>query len=297
MATREELRETNEEVTRIAGGIGPPVLDSILHGRTRVTGAWTHGAFEVDAQPMQDHVICAVHSGTRNAISLFDGKRVTAPSRCGAVHVVARGHGGEWTNEAAANVSNVFLGHERLQGSADLLAEGRPFELVDRVSSMDSRLYSIMKVIRDEVAAPGPHGVMFLEYALDLLCIVLLRSHSTLAHPFAQKHHGLAPWQVKRVTAYMRERLGTEITLQELANIVCQSRFHFCTAFRAATGMAPYEYLTRLRMRTACTLLRTTPITIGDVGLAVGYSSLSAFSTAFRRYAGTSPRGYRNATH
>jgi len=296
MATR-ELRETNEEVTRIAGGIGPPVLDSILHGRTRVTGAWTHDAFDVEAQPMQDHVICAVHASTGNAITLFDGKRVIAPSRCGAVHIVARGHGGEWTNEAAANVSNVFLGHDRLQGAADLMAEGRVFELVDRVGSTDAKLYSIMRIICDEAAAPGPHGVMFLEHALDLLCIALLRGHSTLAYPFARQHHGLAPWQVKRVTAYMRERLGDVITLQDLANVVNQSRFHFCTSFRAATGMAPYEYLTRLRMRTACTLLRTTPISIGDVGLAVGYGSLSAFSTAFRRYAAASPRAYRNANH
>jgi AraC-like DNA-binding protein len=296
MAAR-ELRETNEEVTRIAGGVGPPVLDTVLHGRTRVTGAWTHRAYEMEVQPMQDHVICAVHAGMDNAIALFDGKRVIAPNRCGGVHIVARGHSGEWTSENTANVSNVFLGHERLQGTADLLAEGRTFELLDRVSSTDPRLYSIMKIIRDEVEAPGPHGVMFLEHALDLLCIVLLRGHSTLAYPFAQRHHGLAPWQVKRVTAYMRDRLGAEITLQELANIVNQSRFHFCTAFRTATGMAPYEYLTRLRMRTACTLLRSTPISIGDVGLAVGYSSLSAFSTAFRRYAGTSPRAYRNATH
>jgi AraC family transcriptional regulator len=295
--SKHQLRETNEEVTRINGGIGPPVLDSTLHGRTRLTGLWTHVPYETDTQPMQDHVICATHAGLGDATAVLDGQRLTAPSREGSVHVLARGHSGYWRVDGECNVSNVFLGHERLMSCADQLAEGRAFELMDRVNHVDPALYSIMKIIRDEVTSPGPHGTMFLERAVDLLCVALLRTHSTLAHPHTQKQHGLAPWQVKRVTAYMRDRLSTEITLQELANIVSQSRFHFCTAFRGATGMTPYEYLTRMRMQVACSLLTTTPLTIGDVAAAVGYSSLPAFSTAFRRYAGTSPRSYRKAAH
>ncbi|MDR7134380.1 AraC-like DNA-binding protein [Lysobacter niastensis] len=296
MTTR-VLRETNEEVTRIAGGMGPPVLESWLHGRTRVTGIWAPDPYEDDAQPMQDHVICAIHSGSGNAVARLGGEQLSAPNQRGGLNILARGHGGYWRVDGRVQVSNVFLGHDRLLGCADLLAEGRPFELIDRVNNVDPKLYGIMQVIRDEVSTPGPHGIIFLERALDLLCIALLRGHSTLAYPFAQKQHGLAPWQVKRVVAYMQERLGSEITLQELANIVNQSRFHFCTAFRTATGVAPYEYLTRLRILAASNLLRSTPLSVSDVGAAVGYSSLSAFSTAFRRYAGTSPRAYRNATH
>lgn len=294
---RHELRETNDEVTRIAGGIEPPVLDCTLHGKTRITGVWTHLPYEADVHPMQDHIIAAMHSGDGIATAILDGKRTVAPIRAETCNILARGHSGYWAMDGGSSVSNVYLGHDRLLGCADLLAEGRSFELTDRVNCVDPGLYSIMKIIRDEVTSPGPYGTMFLERALDLLCVALLRGHSTLAYPHAQKQHGLAPWQVKRVTAYMRERLSTEITLQDLANVVSQSRFHFCTSFRGATGMTPYEYLTRMRMQAACNLLTTTPLTIGDVAAAVGYSSLPAFSTAFRRHAGTSPRAYRKAAH
>jgi len=292
--SKRELCETHDEVTRIAGGIRPPVMESTLHGKTRVTGMWAHGPYEADVNPMQDHIIAAMHSGSGTATAILDGRRTVAPIRAETVNILARGHNGYWAMDGGSKVSNVYLGHDRLLGCADMLAEGQTFELLDRVHHADPRLYTIMKIVSDEVTSPGPYGVMFLEHAIDLLCVVLLRAHSTLAYP-SQRQHGLAPWQVKRVAAYMRERIGADITLQELANIACQSRFHFCTAFRGATGMAPYEYLTRMRMRTACNLLTTTPLSVGDVGAAVGYSSLSTFSTAFRRYAGTSPRAYRNA--
>ena len=293
--TAGDLKESLDEVVRITGGIVPTVRGPSLRGNTRITGAWTHSAFDADVQPMRDHVIWATHSGTGNTATLIDGQIVTAPSRSGAVRVIPRGRGGRWRIDGEETVSNVFLGHDRLLECADVLAEGRSFDLMERLGHLDPTLYSSMKLICDEVSTPGSHGVLFLEHALDLLCFVLLRGHSNLASP-AQKQRGLARWQVKRVTTYMRDRLAAEITLQELADTVSQSRFHFCTAFRVATGMAPYEYLTRLRMRTACALLRSDPLTVGDIGAAVGYNSLSGFSTAFRRYAGTSPRAYRNAS-
>ncbi|KQZ69189.1 hypothetical protein ASD55_14250 [Rhodanobacter sp. Root561] len=291
---RRELCETRAEVIRIAGGATPPILDSILHGKTQITGVWSHAPYEAEVHPMQDHIIAAMHLGSGMATAILDNKRTVAPIRPETVNILARGHHGYWAMDGGSSVSNVFLGHDRLLACADMLAEGRSFELLDRVHHADPKLFTIMKIISDEASSPGPQCVMFLEHAIDLLCHVLLRSHSTLVYP-PQKQHGLAPWQVKRVTAYMRERLSTEITLQEMADIACQSRFHFCTAFRRATGMAPYEYLTHMRMRVACDLLRTTPLSVSDVGAAVGYSSLSTFSTAFRRHAGTSPRAYRGA--
>jgi AraC family transcriptional regulator len=291
---KHDLCETNGEVTRVAGGIGPPVIESILHGRTQVGGAWTHAPFEADVHPMQDHVIAVVHAGSGKGTAIVDSRRTVAPIRPAAFSIIPRGHGGYWAMTGDCCVSHVYLGDDRLRGCADLLAEGRTFELLDRAYYTDPKLYAIMKIISDEAGSPGPHGLMYLEHAIDLLCVVLLRAHSTLVCPL-QRQRGLAPWQVKRVVAYMRERLGMEVTLQELASIACLSRFHFCKAFRGATGMAPYEYLTRLRMRTACELLKATPLSIRDVGAAVGYVALSTFSTAFRRYAGVSPRAYRNA--
>src|ERR1700754_4246226 len=201
--------------------------------------------------------------------------------------------GGPWVMTGEATVSNVYLGHERLVECADQLAEGRAFELLLRLRGEDPRLASILHLICAEAEAPGLYGTLFLEHAVDLLCVQLLRSHSTLSTRERRDTGGLAPWQVRKVVAFMKERLGDETSLQDLANVVSMTRFHFCTAFRRATGMAPHEYLTMLRMKRAKELLGSTELAVGDVAEVVGYGSVSSFSTAFRRHAGVSPTGYR----
>lgn len=208
-----------------------------------------------------------------------------------------RGQSGYWRMTGGSTVTNVYLGNDRLMACADQLIEGRSFELVHRVHHEDQKLFAIVKIISGEVAQPGEYGPMFLEHALDLLCIALMRSHSTLAVPVVRREYGLASWQIRRVVNYMRDRLGDDVTLQDLANVVWVSRFHFCTAFRRATGMTPYEYLTRMRMEKACQLLVDGHLSIGDIALAVGYGSFSGFSAAFRRYVGTSPREYRRRSN
>lgn len=109
----------------------------------------------------------------------------------------------------------------------------------------------------------------------------------------APSRRGLAAWQVKRVDRYMRDNLPQEIGLQELADLVDLSRFHFCRAFRMATGSSPHEWLAQLRIEAAQHLLANPRLRVADIGLVVGYRSPSAFTAAFRRVAGVTPREFR----
>ncbi len=137
---------------------------------------------------------------------------------------------------------------------------------------------------------------MFVEQALDLLCTHLLRTHSTVGEaPVSGQQRGLPQWQVRRVAAYMSDRLDQTIGLDELAALTSLSRSHFCTAFRHATGRTPHEWLTGLRMEQAQQLLRDPRIRITDVALAVGYQTPSAFSAAFRRHTGATPSAFRRS--
>src|SRR5262245_6722277 len=105
--------------------------------------------------------------------------------------------------------------------------------------------------------------------------------------------HGLTGRQVQRVTAYMREHVGRELSLSELALAANLSRFHFCTAFRLATGQTPFEWLAAERMTRARALLAQSGLRIHAVGTAVGYQTPSAFAASFRRAVGVSPSEFR----
>jgi AraC-like DNA-binding protein len=91
----------------------------------------------------------------------------------------------------------------------------------------------------------------------------------------------------------MRERFAQDIGLQSLADTLGLSRFHFCAAFRMATGYTPYEWLTRVRMEMARKLLADPAMRITEVALSVGYHTPSAFAASFRRHVGVAPSDFR----
>jgi transcriptional regulator GlxA family with amidase domain len=64
-------------------------------------------------------------------------------------------------------------------------------------------------------------------------------------------------------------------------------------AFRRETGMAPREYLERVRVAEAKRLLAETDLRAYEVGLAVGWDREDSASRAFHRAAGTTMREYR----
>jgi AraC-like DNA-binding protein len=70
------------------------------------------------------------------------------------------------------------------------------------------------------------------------------------------------------------------------------SRSTFALRFKETVGASPMEYLTRWRMLRAGNRLANSSDPISVIALSLGYESESAFSTAFKRVMGCSPRQY-----
>ncbi|TQS46055.1 AraC family transcriptional regulator [Cryptosporangium phraense] len=82
-------------------------------------------------------------------------------------------------------------------------------------------------------------------------------------------------------------------TVAELAGEAAVSRSTLAARFSDVVGQGPLDYLTGWRMELASARLRSSGDTLAVVARAVGYGSESAFSTAFKRVVGVSPREYR----
>jgi AraC-like DNA-binding protein len=81
-------------------------------------------------------------------------------------------------------------------------------------------------------------------------------------------------------------------TIQELAERAGMSRSTFALRFKETVGASPMEYLTRWRMLLAGDKLMNSNDPVSVMALSLGYESESAFSTAFKRVMGCSPRRY-----
>ncbi len=96
-----------------------------------------------------------------------------------------------------------------------------------------------------------------------------------------------------RVLEYIHDRYTTSVSLDDLAAIAHQSRYHFIRSFKAKTGLTPYQYTLKLRIDEAKNLLRQPGRSVTDISFTLGFSSTSQFYRVFRKWVGCTPEQYR----
>lgn len=274
----------------------PPVVEDALRGGTTLTAPWGHGALHDYLPGMAGHVIITYYGEPQDIVWRSDGNRHAGQTRSGTITIIPEGHDGRWDIAGPIGVSHVFLPQDRLTACVEEFAGGHAVELLARVGFEDPVAARVMEMLGRDANVLDPSSRLFVEQATDLLCTQLVRGHSTfgaIAAPSARR--GLAEWQVRKVTDYMRAHLDEPIGLDMLASLVGLSRFHFCTAFRQATGRTPHEWLVTLRIEHARRLLSHPELAITEVALAVGYETPSSFAAAFRKATGTTPSAFRRA--
>ena len=86
------------------------------------------------------------------------------------------------------------------------------------------------------------------------------------------------------------------LDLDAMAREAGYSRFHFARGFATTYGETPRAYLTRRRIERAKTLLRTANLSVTEICMLVGFSSVGSFSARFHELVGESPTAYRDGT-
>jgi AraC-like DNA-binding protein len=86
---------------------------------------------------------------------------------------------------------------------------------------------------------------------------------------------------------------SSAIDLDAVAAHAGYSRYHFVRLFRAAYGETPGQYLSRRRIERAQELLRSANLTVTEVCMLVGFTSLGTFCTRFKQIVGVTPTEFR----
>lgn len=101
------------------------------------------------------------------------------------------------------------------------------------------------------------------------------------------------PKPVANAKEFVQTHVEEAITLAQVVKHVNVSRFYFCKLFKKATGLTLTEYIARVRIERAKTLLSDPQSRISEVVFASGFGSIPRFNTVFKRHVGMPPTEYR----
>jgi len=179
---------------------------------------------------------------------------------------------------------------------ASLLFEGLPaVAVIKSGTDQASVLNWALRRMAHELTNPSLGNSIIVQHLGHIMLVQVLRMYST------QEVNNVPGWLV----AISDPRIGVTIqaihadparswTVENLAEIAGVSRSTFALRFKEKSGTTPLEYVLRWRMQLAAKFLKTNnQVTISSIAQKLGYDSDSAFSHAFKRVMGCSPREYR----
>ena len=102
---------------------------------------------------------------------------------------------------------------------------------------------------------------------------------------------------LRRSRDLMDREYARPLDVAELARAALMSTGHFSRQFRATYGETPYAYLMTRRIERAKALLRRGDLSVTEVCLEVGCTSVGSFSARFTELVGETPTAYRARDH
>ncbi len=101
--------------------------------------------------------------------------------------------------------------------------------------------------------------------------------------------------QIQKVIEFIGKHLDDKLTLEQLSQVVCLSKYHFHRLFTAYTGLSLQQYIRWLRLKRAAHQLivdKNRPII--EIALDAGFESHEAFTRVFSQQCGVSPSQFRS---
>lgn len=159
--------------------------------------------------------------------------------------------------------------------------------------SSDSRGLAHLKGMWNAMKAGGPANSLLIDaHVIALFGLMMVEAQDIQRFVSAPT---LDNRRLARVVDYIEVNFGVPLLITELAAIAVMSPVHFGRSFKAATGYAPYQYVTLRRIEHGCRMLRSKDLSITEIAYLCGFASPSHFSTAFSKITGRAPSAYRSS--
>lgn len=182
-------------------------------------------------------------------------------------------------------------------GNADFLLDMLPdFLLVPRSSTASGAVTTILTLLNGEVERAALGGQIVSARLADVLLVEAIRAYSEGAKGIQTGWLGaLSDPRLGRALRAVHADVARPWTVAQLASVAGMSRAAFSAAFSRQVGQPPLGYVRAWRLALAHAALARGDDDIASIGNKLGYLSQSAFTHAFRRAFGTTPKAVARA--
>ena len=157
----------------------------------------------------------------------------------------------------------------------------------------DKSIQRLVSMLAEELVTEVPLGKLYIDSLAHALASRLLLVNEN-AQVLAQSRVSALPPQVlKRVREKIEANIEGDLGLDSLAEESRYSRAHFLRMFRAATGLAPHQYVLSVRLKHAQERLLQRGSSIIDVAMSCGFSSQSHMTNLFKQHLEMTPAEFR----
>jgi AraC family transcriptional regulator len=254
---------------RVAGGASEPVILA-RHNVTMLAGS-----------PLRTEVRCD------NLV----GNRLQRP---GDFDILPASSAVSWVDEGDGLFLAVGLNHELLcEAAVAMRLQPEKVVVTPQLTHREPRIEHILWALKAELECDEPEGRLYAESLGVALAAQVLR-------PFASSFRqpvsgGLPNRRLRRVLAYIQERLASDLSLAEIAEVAGISASHFKMLFKQSVGVPVHRYVLQKRIERAAELLTRTQVPLCDVALQAGFANQSHMALCLRRSMGVTPKALRDA--
>jgi AraC family transcriptional regulator len=157
----------------------------------------------------------------------------------------------------------------------------------------DLVLFGLAQALAGAMEHPGDGTAMFADCMALAFFSHITRAYGGIPAAGRNSRGGLAPWQLQRARDFMNANMAGDPSISEVANECGLSTSYFVRAFKQATGVPPYRWLTQQRVGRAKELLRDPGRELADIAQLCGFVDQSHFTRVFSRSEGYSPGRWR----
>ncbi|MEH3116512.1 MAG: AraC family transcriptional regulator [Methylorubrum populi] len=126
---------------------------------------------------------------------------------------------------------------------------------------------------------------------VDSVALAVLRASGALSALAPRRSAVLSHRQARRVRDLVAARIGTPLSLREMAETAGLSEGYFVRAFKGSFGVTPYQYVLRERVTLAQSLIRSGTVSLSEAATRAGFPDARRMGRTFRKIIGRSPTG------